>query len=271
MSPGTPRGVRQQVPSRSRRLQASALMTAGWLVSQLGDVLVPLPGGEAAGCGANPLDGVLHVQVPQPDRVVGVAAGQGVPVGAERHRIGGGGAAGQGLAEQLRVRGIGDIPQPDRAVGVAAGQRVPVGAERYGVGGGRAGLRLAERAGVRGIGDIPQLDRAVGAGRRQRAGLRGALLRQASPGVSGRQAPALPDGRRPVTPRRSAMSWVALASTGLLSGPGGWCGRLVGQGLVPPAALPTRPDALPRQWRSRPRTRLSERSITHLAAWCPRR
>jgi hypothetical protein len=225
MSPGTPRGVRQQVPSRSRRLQASALMTAGWLVSQLGDVLVPLPGGEAAGCGANPLDGVLDVQVPQPDRVVGVAAGQ----------------------------------------------RVPVGAERYGVGGGRAGLRLAERAGVRGIGDIPQLDRAVGAGRRQRAGLRGALLRQASPGVSGRQAPALPDGRRPVTPRRSAMSWVALASTGLLSGPGGWCGRLVGQGLVPPAALPTRPDALPRQWRSRPRTRLSERSITHLAAWCPRR
>ena len=38
-----------------------ALMTAGWLVSQMGDVLVPLPGREASGCIANPLDGILDV------------------------------------------------------------------------------------------------------------------------------------------------------------------------------------------------------------------
>lgn len=33
------------------------LMNAGWFVPQLGDVLVPLPGREACGCGANPPDG----------------------------------------------------------------------------------------------------------------------------------------------------------------------------------------------------------------------
>ena len=95
------------------------LVSAGWLVPQLGDVLVPLPGREATGYSANPPDGVLDVQVPEPGRAVVAAAGQCVPVGAERHRVHGGGAAGQGLAERAGVRGIGDIPQPDRAVGVA--------------------------------------------------------------------------------------------------------------------------------------------------------
>ena len=85
--------------------------------------------------------------IPQPERAVVAAAGQRAPVGAERHRVHGGGAAGQGLAERAGVRGIGDIPQPDRAVVVAAGQRAPVGAERHRVrrrrscrsGAGRAG------------------------------------------------------------------------------------------------------------------------------------
>jgi len=43
-------------------------MTAGWLVWQLRDVLVPLPWREVVHCGADPLDGVLDVQVPQPCR-----------------------------------------------------------------------------------------------------------------------------------------------------------------------------------------------------------
>ena len=54
------------------------------------------------------------------------AAGQRVPIGAERHREDGG-AVGQGLAERPGVRGIGHVPQLDRAVSAAAGQRVPVG------------------------------------------------------------------------------------------------------------------------------------------------
>ena len=41
--------------------------------------------------------------VPQPDRAVGVAAGQRVPVGAERHGLDGR-TAGQGLAERAGVR-----------------------------------------------------------------------------------------------------------------------------------------------------------------------
>ena len=55
-------------------------MNAGRLVPQLTDVLIPLPGGEASGCGANPVDGVLDVQVPEPGGAVFAAAGQGVPV-----------------------------------------------------------------------------------------------------------------------------------------------------------------------------------------------
>ena len=138
------------------------LMNTRCLVPQLGDVLVPLPGREATGRGANPPDGVLDVQVPEPGRAVVAAAGQRVPVGAERHRVHGGGTAGQGLAERPGVRGIADIPQPDRAVGVAAGHCVPVGAERDRIDVGcAAGQRLAERPGVRGIGDIPQPDHPV--------------------------------------------------------------------------------------------------------------
>ena len=94
-----------------------------------------------------------------------VAAGQGVAVGAERHRIDGVMLAdGQGLAERLGVRGVGDVPQPDRAVAVAAGQGVAIGAERHRVDDVAAadGQGLAERPGVRGVGDVPQPDRTVG-------------------------------------------------------------------------------------------------------------
>ena len=85
-------------------------MNAGWLVSQLADVLVPLRGREASSCGTNPLDGVLDIQVPQPGRAVVAAAGQRMPIRAERHRIHGDRAAGQGLAERPRIHGISNIP-----------------------------------------------------------------------------------------------------------------------------------------------------------------
>ena len=105
-------------------------------------------GGGAAGQGLAERAGVRGIgDVPQPDRAVGVAAGQRVPAGAERHRVHGAGAAGQGLAERAGVRGIGDVPQPDRAVGAAAGQRVPAGAERHRVHGDRCRRSGAGRAG----------------------------------------------------------------------------------------------------------------------------
>lgn len=56
-------------------------MDAGWLVPQLGDVLIPLLGCEASGCGTNPIDGVLDVQVPEPDDAVEAAAGQRAAAG----------------------------------------------------------------------------------------------------------------------------------------------------------------------------------------------
>src|SRR6516225_3258677 len=102
-------------PGPDYRPRKSALMTARWLVSQLGDVLVPLPRCEASGSGANPVDGVLDVQVPEPGRAVVTGAGQRVPVWAECHRVRPQGAPGQGLAEWPGVGGIGDVPQPDRA------------------------------------------------------------------------------------------------------------------------------------------------------------
>ena len=69
------------------------LMSAGWLVPQLGDVLVPLPGREATGCGTDPPDGVLDVQVPEPRCAVGAATGQHAATRAECHRVHGAGAA----------------------------------------------------------------------------------------------------------------------------------------------------------------------------------
>ena len=66
------------------------------------------------------------------DRAVVVAAGQRLPIRAERHRLDGAGAAGRGLAEQAGVRWIGDIPQPRpcrRALPLAS--VLPIGAERH--------------------------------------------------------------------------------------------------------------------------------------------
>ena len=65
--------------------------------------------------------------IPQPDGAVDAAAGQRVPIGAERHRIDVGCAAGQGLAERPGVRGIGDIPQPDEAVELPLASVCPSG------------------------------------------------------------------------------------------------------------------------------------------------
>ena len=59
----------------------------------------------------------------------------GVPIAAERYRVDGD-AAGQGLAQRLGVRRIGDIPQPDGAVEAAAGQHAPIAAERHRADGG---------------------------------------------------------------------------------------------------------------------------------------
>jgi hypothetical protein len=66
-----------------------------------------------------------------------------------------------GLAEQARVRWLGEVPQPDRAVEAAAGKGVPVGAERHRVHGEGevAGLglaELAEQAALRRVGKVPQ-------------------------------------------------------------------------------------------------------------------
>src|SRR5215469_14357552 len=48
-------------PHRPLRGGSRGLTSAGWLVLQLGDVLVPLLGCESSGCRADPLDGVLDV------------------------------------------------------------------------------------------------------------------------------------------------------------------------------------------------------------------
>jgi hypothetical protein len=103
----------------------SALVTAGWLVPQVGDVLAPLLGREATGGGTNPLDGVLDVQVPDPDHAV-VVVGQYVSAGAERHpRDGGGAAAGQGLAERAGVPPIvvDDVDTPSMNARDSYGER----------------------------------------------------------------------------------------------------------------------------------------------------
>ena len=91
-------------------------------------------GAAAGGQGLAERPGVRRVgDIPQPDRAVGVAAGQRAAIGAERHRKDRMAlrAAGQGLAERPGVRRVGDIPQPDRAVVVAAGQGMPIRAERH--------------------------------------------------------------------------------------------------------------------------------------------
>src|SRR6266536_2486779 len=122
-------------------------MHARWLVPQLGYVLMPLPGREASGCRTNPLDGVLDIQVPEPDRAVIATCGQRVPIVTERHRIDGDGADSQELAERAGVGGISDIPQQGGATVVAAaGQGVPVGTERHrtGVDGAGPGKRPAK-------------------------------------------------------------------------------------------------------------------------------
>jgi hypothetical protein len=64
---------------RQAQREPSPLVTAGGLVLQLGNELVPPPEREAFGCGANPLYSVVDAQVPEPDRAIGAAAGQRVP------------------------------------------------------------------------------------------------------------------------------------------------------------------------------------------------
>ena len=60
-------------------------------------VLCPIRRGEGVrGGSADPLGGLVEVHLPEPNRVVGAAAGQGVPVWAERHRVDVVGMAGQG-------------------------------------------------------------------------------------------------------------------------------------------------------------------------------
>ena len=83
--------------------------------------------------------------VPQPDRVIGAAAGQGLAVRAERHRVDRAGVAGQGLPD--RAAG-GHVPQPDRVIAAAAGQGLAVRAERHrGDRAGVAGQRAARSGG----------------------------------------------------------------------------------------------------------------------------
>ena len=106
--------------------------------------------------GEGAADRVAGGHVPQPHRVIVAAAGQGLAVGAERHRPDGAGVAGEGAAD--RVAG-GHVPQPHRAIVAAAGQGLAVRAERH----------REDRAGVAGEGvpdlvaggHIPQPHRAI--------------------------------------------------------------------------------------------------------------
>jgi hypothetical protein len=56
------------------------------------------------------------------------ATGQGVPVGAEGHRINAVGVAGED-SQQVRLTGVTDIPQSRSAIEAAGGQSVPVRAK----------------------------------------------------------------------------------------------------------------------------------------------
>jgi hypothetical protein len=81
------------------------------VIRQLGNVIVPLPGREVSRSCTDPFYGVMDIQVPEPNDVVRIAAGQGVAIGAERHRIDGlvgvAAAGGQRLAERPGERRVG--------------------------------------------------------------------------------------------------------------------------------------------------------------------
>ena len=100
--------------------------------------------------------------------VVGAAAGQREPVGAEGHAPDGVLVAGE-LAQGFAG---GRLPQPHRVVGAAAGQRVPVGAEGHAPDGGLVAGELAQ--GFAG-GRLPQPHRVVvaAAGQREPVGAEG--------------------------------------------------------------------------------------------------
>jgi hypothetical protein len=98
-------------------------VVAGRVIWQLREVLLPLRGGQGVtGGGANPLDGVIDVEVPQLGCAVVAARGQGVPVRAERHRVNSVRGAGQRLAELGGVGRVGEVPQPDFVIVAAGGQ-----------------------------------------------------------------------------------------------------------------------------------------------------
>ena len=124
----------------------------------------------AAGQGLAERAGVRGIgDVPQPDRAVGAAAGQRVPVGAERHRSDGpvlpvrGWPSGRGCAGSATSHSRTVPSSPPLASVRPSGLNATESTARS-----AAGQGLAERAGVRGIGDVPQPDRAIGAAAGQR-------------------------------------------------------------------------------------------------------
>src|SRR6185437_10540597 len=118
---------------------------AGRPVRQLREIQLPLRAGESVACrGADPLDGVVNVEVPYIGSVVVAAGGQGRAVRAERHRFDTVGGAGERLAEAGGAGRVGQVPQPDFVIVAAGGQDLAVRAERHRVDSvGGAGERLA--------------------------------------------------------------------------------------------------------------------------------
>jgi len=114
--------------SRYGLLPAQLLPVAGWLVGNLGKILVPLLGGEH-GCAAYLADGVVGVEVPELDGAAGVC-GRENALRTEDCRLDKGVGGHWCLAGLLRLAGIGDVPQCDRAVLAGDGERLPVRAER---------------------------------------------------------------------------------------------------------------------------------------------
>jgi hypothetical protein len=73
---------------------------ARWIIGQVRrDVSLPLRWSEGVpGCDADPLNCLVDVHPPQPHSLIATAAGQGVPINAEHHRVDEAGVGGEGLA-----------------------------------------------------------------------------------------------------------------------------------------------------------------------------
>ena len=126
------------------------------------NILCPSLLGEViAGRRADPVDGLIDVEIPELCGAVAAAGGQDVFAWLERDRVDCA-CVGDGLAHWSGVGRIGNVPQPNRVVATACGQGPSVLAERDspdGVGG--PGQGMPDQDGFGKVGDIPEADRIV--------------------------------------------------------------------------------------------------------------